>query len=762
MGPRRRDGHRLRPRGRRRAGGRPVPRRDARGGARLLRAQVRRSRRPGRPARAARASRRTGGGCREGRRQPPRLGRRPTPSATSTPSRARLEALARHAPASSPSSSRPRRRPHVDEAIAERTRIVEQAEALAARTRARRSGSRRPPSSTPCSRSWQAAPAGRPAPAEDEANELWKRFRDARSTIEKHRKAFFAELDAAHKDVRDRKQALIEQAEALAPQGRRRRSPTTAPCSTSGSSPAAPARSSTTPSGRSSRPRATRCIQAQGRGRRAGGRGLRGRTSTEKLALLDEAEKLARRRPTASKARSALTGIQRSWDEIGARPARPGASGRGRLRKVETHVRAREDERLEARTTPRRRPAPRACSASCRTRSRSSRPSSPRPRQSGDKRGDRDGAARRSRRVGPGSRPSAADGGVAGSRRRHSSAARVRGVALSTGPRARRATLPGCRSMSAWPGFPRYFGTDHLPLAELSAARLDGDLFAIDDGWAPVDEPDLPAFRAMATAMRAPRRAHHRADVGARGSTARCDAPPAVAQFCVPLDARIAVIGDRRALGARGADRRRRPRAVRRDPLHLAGTHRIRPAPRPDARRRRGRRRRRRADRRSTVARGARCTTGSTLPCACRTRRRPADGSSAPSRVGVDARQSATGLSRRHAVDVVDGVDAPHGVQHAVEVDVSPISNTNRLSASRSVEVETVAERMLTWCSLSTRVTSREQARPVERLDLDLHEEDALRASAPTRRRSCARARACSDLHVVAVRPVHRDARCRA
>jgi hypothetical protein len=94
---------------------------------------------------------------------------------------------------------------------------------------------------------------------------------------------------------------------------------------------------------------------------------------------------------------------------------------------------------------------------------------------------------------------------------------------------------------------PAVLGTDHLPLAELCAARLDGELFAIDDGWAPIDEPDLPAFRAMAAAMRAPR-----ALIIERMSAAwvhgACDAPPAVAQFCVPLDARIAVIGDHRAV----------------------------------------------------------------------------------------------------------------------------------------------------------------------------------------------------------------------
>ena len=88
---------------------------------------------------------------------------------------------------------------------------------------------------------------------------------------------------------------------------------------------------------------------------------------------------------------------------------------------------------------------------------------------------------------------------------------------------------------------PVVLGTDHLPLAELCAARLDGELFAIDHGWAPVDEPDLPAFRAMVVSLRAPRSL-----IIERMSAAwvhgALDAPPTVAQFCVPLDARIAVI----------------------------------------------------------------------------------------------------------------------------------------------------------------------------------------------------------------------------
>jgi hypothetical protein len=93
---------------------------------------------------------------------------------------------------------------------------------------------------------------------------------------------------------------------------------------------------------------------------------------------------------------------------------------------------------------------------------------------------------------------------------------------------------------------PVVLGTDDLPIAELCAARIDGEVFAIDDGWAPVDEPDLPAFRAAVMALRVPRSL-----VIERLSAAwvhgGLDVPPEIAQFCVPLSSRIAVINDHRA-----------------------------------------------------------------------------------------------------------------------------------------------------------------------------------------------------------------------
>jgi hypothetical protein len=92
---------------------------------------------------------------------------------------------------------------------------------------------------------------------------------------------------------------------------------------------------------------------------------------------------------------------------------------------------------------------------------------------------------------------------------------------------------------------PAVLGTDDLPLAELCAARIDGDLFAIDEAWAPIDEPDLPSLRAAVVALRV-----SRSLIIERLSAAwvhdAVDRPPRTAQFCVPHGSRIATIVDRR------------------------------------------------------------------------------------------------------------------------------------------------------------------------------------------------------------------------
>ncbi|MFE6966452.1 hypothetical protein ACFVAJ_15160 [Agromyces sp. NPDC057679] len=88
---------------------------------------------------------------------------------------------------------------------------------------------------------------------------------------------------------------------------------------------------------------------------------------------------------------------------------------------------------------------------------------------------------------------------------------------------------------------PPVLGTDDLPLAELCAARIDGELFMIDEGWAPVDEPDLPSVRAAAAALRVPRRLIIER-LSAAWVHGALDVPPRIAQFCVPLHERVAVV----------------------------------------------------------------------------------------------------------------------------------------------------------------------------------------------------------------------------
>ncbi|TFB74550.1 DUF349 domain-containing protein [Cryobacterium flavum] len=104
-------------------------------------------------------------------------------------------------------------------AVAERAEIVTEAERLAAEDPAKTQWKQTSAALDALFAKWQAHQHDAPRIPKGEANDLWKRFRAARTTIEQNRKAFFAELDSAHKDVRTKKQHLIEQAEALAPQG---------------------------------------------------------------------------------------------------------------------------------------------------------------------------------------------------------------------------------------------------------------------------------------------------------------------------------------------------------------------------------------------------------------------------------------------------------------------------------------------------------------------------------------------------------------
>lgn len=107
----------------------------------------------------------------------------------------------------------------LDAAIAERTTIVEKAEQIAARDLSKVQWKQVTAEMTELFDAWQAHQQNGPRLPKGVAQQLWKRFRTARSTVDKARRVFFAELDDVHRAARDAKSRLIERAEALAPRG---------------------------------------------------------------------------------------------------------------------------------------------------------------------------------------------------------------------------------------------------------------------------------------------------------------------------------------------------------------------------------------------------------------------------------------------------------------------------------------------------------------------------------------------------------------
>ncbi|CAN5328950.1 DUF349 domain-containing protein [soil metagenome] len=104
-------------------------------------------------------------------------------------------------------------------ALAEREALVVEAETLAAQDPAKAQWKQVTATLDDIFARWQKHQADGPRLPKTEANELWKRFRTARATIDTHRKAFFAELDSVHRDARAAKQALVEKAQALVGKG---------------------------------------------------------------------------------------------------------------------------------------------------------------------------------------------------------------------------------------------------------------------------------------------------------------------------------------------------------------------------------------------------------------------------------------------------------------------------------------------------------------------------------------------------------------
>lgn len=88
------------------------------------------------------------------------------------------------------------------------------------------------------------------------------------------------------------------------------------------------------------------------------------------------------------------------------------------------------------------------------------------------------------------------------------------------------------------PRLPLVLSPFDLPTAELQAARLDGELFRIDDAYAPIDEIEQPTHRASSLKAGLPERliAEQHTAAWVWGVLAR---PPLHHEFCVPHAARV-------------------------------------------------------------------------------------------------------------------------------------------------------------------------------------------------------------------------------
>ena len=227
------------------------------------------------------------------------------------------------------------------EALAHRTALVEEAEALAAVDPARAQWKQITAQLDDVFARWQQHQHDGPRLPKNEANELWKRFRAARSTVDQHRRAFYSELDAQHRDARTRKQELVQQAEALASRG----------------ADGIPAYRELLDDWKRAGRAGKRHDDALWARFKAAGDVLFEQRHAEvaveneefsanlvaKQALLTEAEPLLQQTDRVA-ARRTLTDIQRRWDEIGKVPRGDVRRIEDRLRAVEDHVRSLEDQ----------------------------------------------------------------------------------------------------------------------------------------------------------------------------------------------------------------------------------------------------------------------------------------------------------------------------------------------------------------------------------------------------------------------------------
>lgn len=226
-------------------------------------------------------------------------------------------------------------------AIAEREEIVVEAERLAAQDPAGIQWKQTQAAIEALFARWQAHQQTGPKLPKGDANALWKRFRQARQVLDTERRAFFAKLDAQHREARDAKNAIIARAEALAPRGG------------DGVGEYRRLLDEWKAAGRAGRKhddalwnrfKAAGDVLFQAKNEVDAAANVELAANLEqKEALLGEAEPLLKMQDRKA-ARSKLTDVQRRWDDIGHVPRDRFRQIEDRLRKVENHVRKLEDD----------------------------------------------------------------------------------------------------------------------------------------------------------------------------------------------------------------------------------------------------------------------------------------------------------------------------------------------------------------------------------------------------------------------------------
>lgn len=229
----------------------------------------------------------------------------------------------------------------VDAALVEREALVIEAETLAAQDPEKVQWKQTSAALDDVFSRWQKHQADGPRLPKNESNELWKRFRAARTTLEVHRKAFFAELDSVHKDARQKKQDLVDQAEALVAQG----------------AAGIPTYRSLLDSWKLAGRAGKKFDDALWGKFKAAGDALYSAKAEvdavedveftsnyeQKLVVLADAEKLLTE-SDRQKAKEGVSAIQRRWDDIGKVPRDKIKPIEDRLRKVEAAVRKLDEE----------------------------------------------------------------------------------------------------------------------------------------------------------------------------------------------------------------------------------------------------------------------------------------------------------------------------------------------------------------------------------------------------------------------------------